>query len=44
MQTVRKFDDDDRALTRWPQQTPNDSSTRLPAYFAKDDFHATKLA
>ena len=44
MQTVRKLDDDDGALARRPQQTPNDSATRLPAYFAKDDFHATKLA
>jgi hypothetical protein len=44
VEPVGKLDDDDRALARWPQKTPDDGSPRLTAYFAKDDFHASKLA
>jgi hypothetical protein len=36
--------DDDGALSRRPQKAPDHSSTRLAAYFAKDDFHDSKLA
>jgi hypothetical protein len=44
MQTVGKLDDDDGALARRPQKTADDSTPGLTAYFAKDDFHASKLA
>jgi len=44
MKPIRKLDDDDRALAGRAQQTPDNSSTRLSANFAKDDFHAPKLA
>ncbi len=44
MKPVGELDDDHRALAWRPQKTPDDSSTRLTANFAKDDFHAPKLA
>ena len=44
VQTVRELDDDDGTFAGRPQQAPDDGSTRLPAYFAKDDFHDPNLA
>jgi hypothetical protein len=44
VETVGKLDDDDGALSGRSQETPDDSSTGLTAYFAKDYFHASNLA
>ena len=44
VQAIGELDHDDGALARGSQQTSDDGSTGLAANFAKDDFHAPKLA
>jgi hypothetical protein len=44
VEPIRELDDDHRAFSGRAQQTPDYRSTRFAAYFAKDDFHASKLA
>jgi len=39
VEPIGELDDDDGTLPRRPQEAPDYSAARVPANFAKDDFH-----